>query len=369
MNILILNSIGKNKWGGGEKWMILAAEELQMMGHNVYLGCRKNSEIQRNATMKNLPYINFPIHTDFSIGGIIKVIKTIEYQQIDVIIACQNRDVRVAGFSRFFIKETKPLIVARQGIERIHNAWKYRFTFTKLCDGIITNTASLKEKYDSYGWWDNQHVKVIHNGIPTSHQPCQPLDMEEWFDFKESDKPIIVASTCRLAKQKNIELLIDAAAEVIAHNDKYHFIVAGEGRERHQLQKKIDALGIGDHFKLVGFRSDIDRLLRASDMFVLTSAYEGMSNSIIEAMLAKVPVVCSAVNGATELILNRKNGLLFDHNNLKELINHLIALGDAQLRQELGVNAHQTIVNEFNSTTMAKKYEQHIKLLLNKKND
>ena len=146
-------------------------------------------------------------------------------------------------------------------------------------------------------------------------------------------------------------------------------MVAGEGSERNQLQKKIDSHGIGLHFKLVGFISDINPLLESSDIFVLPSAYEGMSNSIIEAMMAKLPVICSAVNGAKELIENRKNGLLFAHNDKKELTSHLIYLGNQALRKELGENAYQTITKKFTSTIMAKNYEQHINYLISKKND
>lgn len=193
--------------------------------------------------------------------------------------------------------------------------------------------------------------------------------MERWFDFKEIDQPIIVTTTCRLARQKNIEMLIEAAAEVIALNASYHFIVAGEGNERARLQKKIDGLGIGDHLKLIGFISDINPLLHASDIFVLPSAYEGMSNSIIEAMLAKLPVVCTAVNGATELIKDRKNGILVAYNNTTELTKQLIALSNPSLRKELGENAHETISRDFTSAIMAKNYEEHINYLLNKKND
>ncbi|MBP8789891.1 MAG: glycosyltransferase family 4 protein [Breznakibacter sp.] len=367
MNILIINSIGKKKWGGGEKWMVLAAKELHQLGHTVYLGCRKNSLIQEKANTSNLSVINIPIYTDFSIRGIAGLGKAVEKFKIDVIIACQNRDVRVAGFYRLLSRKDKPLLIARQGIERIHNTWKYRFTFTRLCDAIITNTASLKEKYDSYGWWDSNYVKVIHNGTEILSVACQPLELRSWFNFQKTDNPIIVTTTCRLAKQKNIDLLIDAAAEVIAQNNNYYFVVAGEGSERNQLQKKIDSHGIGLHFKLVGFISDINPLLESSDIFVLPSAYEGMSNSIIEAMMAKLPVICSAVNGAKELIETRKNGLLFAHNDKKELTSHLIYLGNQALRKELGENAYQTITKKFTSTIMAKNYEQHINYLLSKK--
>lgn len=367
MNILILNSIGKKKWGGGEKWMVLAAKELHQLGHNVYLGCRKDSLIQKKANTKNLPVVNLPIFTDFSILGMIGVIRNVDKLKIDVIIACQNRDVRVAGFSRLLSRKNKPLIIARQGIDRIHKAWKYRYTFTNLCDAIITNTVSLKEKYDSYGWWDNNYIKVIHNGTEIPSRSSKPLELKKWFDFQKTDNPIIVTTTCRLAKQKNIELLIHAASDIIAKKKNYYFVVAGEGAERHQLQKEIDSHGIGHHFKLVGFISDINSLLEVSDIFVLTSAYEGMSNSIIEAMLAKLPVVCSAVNGANELIENKKNGLLFEHNDKKELTSHLINLDNQALRKELGENAYQTITKKFTSTIMAKNYEQHINYLISKK--
>ena len=367
MNILILNSIGKKKWGGGESWMVLIARELQQRGHTIRIGCRRNSIIKQNAETNQLPVIAFDIYTDFSILGIAQLIKAVNTNNIDVIIACQNRDVRVAGFARMLTCKKTPLIIARQGIKRIHNSWKYRFTFTRLCDSIVTNTASLKEEFDSYGWWDPNHVQVIHNGAEIVNADAEPLDIRQLIDCNKDSKPIIVSTTCRLAKQKNLELLIDAASEIIKQDNRYYFLIAGKGRERKALQQRINMLRIGHRVKLVGFVPDVNQLLKASDIFVLPSAYEGMSNSIIEAMLANLPVVCSAVNGANELINDGENGLLFHPSDTQVLISHLLMLSNPSERQRLGNQAHNTIVTQFSSTLMGQSYERYIEELLAKK--
>jgi glycosyltransferase involved in cell wall biosynthesis len=361
MNILILNSIGKKKWGGGEKWMIVASKELQTLGHNVTIGSFAGSKIEIAANAANIRFRTFSIHTDFSIIGAFQIKKYVEKEKIDIIIACQNRDVRVSGISRL-LSGQKHVIISRQGINRIGNSLKYRLTFTKLCDGIITNTGSLKELYDSYGWWDSNYVKVIHNGLETTPVHNQKMDLSQWFNLDADD--IVVVSSCRLAKQKNLQTLIEAAAIILKTDKDFYFAIAGEGSEREFLQQKIDDYGIGDNVKLIGFVKDISSLLNSAHIFALTSLYEGMPNSILEAMYHQLPVVASMVNGVPEIIDQATDGFLFSPKDSTKLAELLVALKDPQLRKSVGLKAKEKIEEKFSAAVMAKNYEQHMYKLL-----
>ncbi len=365
MNILILNSIGRKKWGGGEKWMILAAKELESLGHNVTVGSFSNSKIHKAAIKAGINFQPFTIHTDFSILGVTQLKIFLKRNRTDVIIACQNRDVRASGFARSLSKPGFPLIVARQGINRIGNSLKYRLTFTKMCDAIITNTLSLKNLYDSYGWWSNDYVRVVHNGLQLKVLGTQKMDLSKWFAINGDN--IIVTATTRLAKQKNLETLIDAAAEVLKSKPHYRFIIAGEGKEHAALQSRIEAHGISDYVKLIGFVDDVESLLNSSHIFALSSLFEGMPNSILEAMYMGLPVVSTRVNGVPEIIENGVEGFIYTPRDSKQLAKHLIELDDQELRNKMGKAASEKIESQFSAKNMAINYEKHIKELLNRK--
>ncbi len=92
MNIVLINSIGKNKWGGGEKWMIMAASGLMSVGHNVVAICRKNSKLARKAKAENIPVKEIGVNSDFDAFAGFKFCRFFKSFEPDVIIGCQNKD-------------------------------------------------------------------------------------------------------------------------------------------------------------------------------------------------------------------------------------------------------------------------------------
>ncbi|MBN2743489.1 MAG: glycosyltransferase [Marinilabiliaceae bacterium] len=299
MNILLINSIGRTKWGGGEKWMLLAAAGLKSRGHHVVVACRKNSVIALKSKAAGLHTIHLPIYTDFSVTGAWKLWRQGLKERFNVIIGCQNRDVRIAGFVSPFMGH--PVVLSRQGVQLIHRSYKYKWSFQHFCDGIITNTRTIKDEYDSYGWWGDDFVKVIHNGVEPPVPVDEPIDIHQWIPRTEVT-PRIVLSGGRLSKQKGYEYLIEAARDVCRVHSDVYFFIAGKGKEEGRLNQLIDALGLSGRVFLVGFHENLAPLFRQSSLFVLSSLFEGMPNVVMEAMMNRVPVVSTRVNGVEELI-------------------------------------------------------------------
>ena len=105
------------------------------------------------------------------------------------------------------------------------------YVFKPFCDGIITNTKTIKEEYDSYGWWDNDYVKVIHNGVERPEENVAPFDYSAYFRKDlNGKKPIAVISTGRLTSQKGFSYLIESARKVVEDNSHVHFFIAGKGK-------------------------------------------------------------------------------------------------------------------------------------------
>lgn len=364
MKILILNSIGSKKWGGGEKWVLMASQSLQDLGHDVQIGCLRGSKLQKRALQVGLSVASFHIFTDFSFLGMVQLRRYFSKNGTDVVIACQNKDVRNCGWTRLMYSGKFPLIVARQGVERIYRGWKYRFTFTRLCDGIVTNSQSLKKLYDRFGWWNDKYVKVITNGIEVRDiSQIVPFDFRKEFGLNAMDEAIFVFTSCRLAKQKRVDLLIEAAHDLVDGGYPFYFVVAGTGREYSLLKRRIEELALTRHFRLVGFKDSVDPYLKGADVFALTSAFEGMSNSLLEAMYFGLPVVSSAVNGSIELI-DAQSGLLFESGSKEDLCNQLLRMNDSGLRKQLGEAAQKRVMGAFPSDIMARNYELYLKELI-----
>lgn len=122
----------------------------------------------------------------------------------------------------------------------------------------------------------------------------------------------VVACFCRLEKQKNLGLLIRAFETFLKTHDDWRLEVYGDGAERDSLKSLAAELGIDDKVSINHGRQDVHDQIRDAGMFVLPSDYEGLSNSMLEAMAIGMPVICTdcPCGGARMVIHNGENGIL-----------------------------------------------------------
>jgi glycosyltransferase involved in cell wall biosynthesis len=123
------------------------------------------------------------------------------------------------------------------------------------------------------------------------------------------DAPV-VGSLARLSEQKGLRYLIAAMPAVLAEHPGAYAMVVGEGSLRDDLEAQARELGVDERVLLVGYHANTVEHLRAMDLFVLPSLYEGMPLAILEAMGAGLPVVATAVDGTPEAVLDGETGLL-----------------------------------------------------------
>ncbi len=168
----------------------------------------------------------------------------------------------------------------------------------KNADYLVCQTQWVKSFFENNGI--NQHCVVIPN-------PVSP-NLPEWRG--ENSKVIITAA--RLEPQKNLPLLIRAFACFLKNHPEYTLKIFGEGYLRTELETLIKDLGLGNSVSLPGFSKDIMNEMAISRMYVSTSDYEGISNSMLEAIAIGVPIVHTdcPVGGAAMYIKNGTNGFL-----------------------------------------------------------
>ncbi|MNI45030.1 putative poly(glycerol-phosphate) alpha-glucosyltransferase [compost metagenome] len=121
-----------------------------------------------------------------------------------------------------------------------------------------------------------------------------------------------IINFCRLESQKNIPQLIDAFAIFVKEFPSYKLIVYGEGSERENILEKIKREHLQEVIELRNFSLNVHEVASKSRMFVSTSDYEGLSNSMLEAMAMGMPVICTdcKIGGARMMINNNENGIL-----------------------------------------------------------
>lgn len=138
----------------------------------------------------------------------------------------------------------------------------------------------------------------------------------------------VLIAVGRLDHQKNPLLLIDAFARVAGAQPDTVLIVVGEGVLRPQVEQRIAELGLGSRVVLAGLQppAQIARMLSASDLYVMSSAYEGMPISVLEAMACGLPVVSTRVGEVGRVVVHGNNGMLVDDHTPQALAEAIEAM-------------------------------------------
>jgi glycosyltransferase involved in cell wall biosynthesis len=353
MNILFLNSLGKNKWGGGEKWMVAAGKGLAARGHRVTIACLKGSRIEEKAIAAGLDIWHFAIPADIAFWKMARLRKYLRNEAVDVLVCCQNKDVRIGA--RAARQVGTNAIFARQGVQNLTNKKKYIVPFTRYIDGLITNTDSIRKTYEAFGWFPDNFVHVIYNGVDV--REVAPINPIETFGLPTGSKTIFSAG--RLDHQKGFDLLIDVAAKAVGEDLPWQFIVAGEGKLKQRLKDLAQKKNVSDTIRFIGFSNRVPALLRGADLFVLPSRYEGMPNALLEAMAAGKACIATAVNGAPELLVDGISGFLVEPENTNQIFEKIkILLTDDAFRQHMGWSARKRVEGYFTIKTMINHLEE-----------
>ena len=230
-------------------------------------------------------------------------------------------------------------------------AFRYRF-------GGVVPVAVADEVRASiqqlYGYLD---PPLIPNGIPTDEYAPNPDTRAQWRQAHGIEPyATVLTHVGRFAPPKNHALLVEAFARVRTDAPLYLLLVGG-GELENAVREQVAALGLQERVRFLGVRADVADILRASDVFVLSSRVEGNLMSVMEAMAAGLPVVSTAVGGVPELVRAGVTGLLVPAGDACSLAEAIAQLGcDPARRAAMGNAARQTARERFDVRVMSLAY-------------
>jgi glycosyltransferase involved in cell wall biosynthesis len=291
---------GARVWGGAERALALLLSGLQQRGHRVLLLCN-DPVVAEPARALGVPAEILPLGGDVSLHHALRLARGLTRLRPDVLLVGMFKKVWLAGLAGRLAGV--PRIVARVGLETdVPRNGKYRFAFRRLVDGVVVVAERMRPAYAALP--GERGLSVIPNGVHPPARAHFPGAVRMSLGIPPGAPCVGVVA--RLVAQKRIDRLLDSVARLPA---KVHCIVAGEGPLRDALRRQAAALGIGGRVHFVGYRADVADVLGALDVFVLASDREGMSNAMLEALAAEVPVVSTRVSGADEALRRGADGV------------------------------------------------------------
>lgn len=247
--------------------------------------------------------------------------------------------------------------------------WVFRI-ITSLADCLLVNSSAVKNHVEKH--FTGDIIQVIFNGIPLKNgcksKPELKKTLSEELGIDAGIPIVTLVSNCN-RKVKRVDLLVEAVP-IVLRKRKVCFLVIGDGHLRPQLEDRAFKLGVDAHLHFMGKRQDVDRILAGSDIAVNTSDSEGLSNSLMEAMQAGLPILASDVPGNRDLVVDNANGLLFRRGDPSDLAFKLLHLLRDEIKStRFGINGRNLIERHFTLNQMIEKHMQLYSNLTKKDHD
>jgi glycosyltransferase involved in cell wall biosynthesis len=152
---------------------------------------------------------------------------------------------------------------------------------------------------------------------------------------------------------------VDVAAAVLKQTPRAHFVMAGDGELRPQIEARIRHHGIESHMTLLGWKNENEMpgLYRNLDIVVLTSLWEGLPCVFSEAMACELPIVATNVDGAREAIVHEDNGFLHEPHDIAGMAQSVVKLVEnSEMRKAMGARGKSRVM-EFDISTSVSNLE------------
>jgi glycosyltransferase involved in cell wall biosynthesis len=239
----------------------------------------------------------------------------------------------------------------------------------KKMDYLVTVNHEGIEEFQALGY-PLARIQYIPNGV------AFPSDGKAQYD-----QVLFVITTVRLDKQKGLDILLKAWARVVTHEKNLKLLILGRGPLELELKNMSKAIGISDSVEFIGEVNNVEEYLKQSDIFVLASRAEGMSNALLEAMSHGLTCIATNISGNAELMglendskipkgdfIGVPNGLLIQPEDIEGLTKAILFLVKNQKeRENFGRNGRQYIQKNFSIDLIADKYITLYQHMLNRK--
>ena len=278
-----------------------------------------------------------------------KTIKDIiEYERISII----HSHHRMAAFYTELLTSK-----AMKKVANAHNTFTDKKILTRFAyrnTKVVAVGEMVKKNLIEYFGIPKDLICVIHNAVKPFDGNTTQIEVL----YKERIKGnVLIGNIGRLSEQKGMVYFIEAAEITASAHPEARFVIVGDGEEKEQLQKLVEIKGLRDKVLFMGYRNDIQNVMKQLDFVVLSSLWEGLPLTPIEAYSVGKTVIGPSVDGTPEIICDGVDGYLIEPRNpaqLAEKMNKLIE--NPEIRKNMGIQAMKRYQNEFSFEKLSQRY-------------
>jgi len=334
-------------------------------GHEIYVGCRKESLLHEMLRDSEVRLIPMTFRSKFDSVNIWQIKTAVEEYGIEIINAQSSLDRYTSIMSKLKYSLNVKVVHTRRQVSKSKGGVLQSLFYMGGTSKIVAVSAGVKKSLIRNGIKPS-HIEVIYNGTPESKYNCVSAEKALLLRSKHAIKPGEFVIGC-VSRRKNQEELIHALSQL-----KFSFKMLFIGIEAESdLQKLVDSYNLRDQVEFLG-ELPTELVLNYYQLFhamVLPSTMEGLSQSLLEAMYLRVPVIATRAAGNIDLIQDQVNGLLYNKKDIKGLVTAINSIYNRTIDLNLLINnGHMTAKETYSIDRTISNYEQFFEnLLLSKK--
>lgn len=295
-----------------------------------------------------------------ALGSSIRLFRLIRREKIDIVHTFfQTSDLWAGPIAK--LAGVKALISSRRDmgfLRRPKHHVAYRLLH-RIFDQVQAVSEGVRRWTIKTDGIDPERVVTIHNGIDTNLSASAREVAQLRESLQIGPERLVITTVANLRHVKGIDVLVRAAALVSKQFPECFFVVAGDDSHpsRRGYVDEINALakslGIEHSLRFIGQSNQVPALLSLSDVFVLPSRTEGLSNALLEGMLFGLPCVATSVGGNPEVVIDNQTGYLVPPDDPGAMADRILKLAqDPELRQRLGRASRARIEQDFTVAEM-----------------
>lgn len=337
---------------GGTENVVLQLCDILKQDVDKVVVCSGGGVHEKELKKRGIKHYKIPDISSRSIKDIVKIIYRIRYILREEEITIIHSHHRMAAFYAELVAGKSIIKIAN-----VHNTFSDKKYLTRIAyknTKLIAVGEMVKRNLMEYFQINARQINVIHNAVKDfDNKVCIIKEIQE----EKENGNVLIGNIGRLSEQKGMSYFLDAVAMVNKIHPKVKFFIIGEGEEKNRLEEQTIRLKINDIVYFLGYRSDIQNLMSQLDFIVLSSLWEGLPLTPIEAYSVGKTVIGTAVDGTVEIIRDGIDGCLIEPRNAQAIagkINYLIE--HPEFRKEMEKEARKRYEAEFSFEQLKKSY-------------
>jgi glycosyltransferase involved in cell wall biosynthesis len=361
-NNAVLHLIDTTGPGGAETVFIQLAEAMGKRGYRSVVVIRGPGWVQQELQRRGIDPIVLESKGSFNVKFLWALVSLVKKENIALIhshLLGSNVYAAITG-----LIARVPVVATYHGMVDVSPNERFRRTKHQLMRWGISHYVAvsngLMSNIREQGLLSPEKTTIVYNGIDTSKY-ARNKDQSIRESLNLPAGAILVGSLGNVRKAKAYDVLVSAAAQVVARSPEVHFIIAGDKKPSimKALNEQIEKLNIAANIHFLGFQQDCAAMLAQMDIFLLSSTSEGFSISTIEAMATGLPVLVTRCGGPEEIVEHNRTGWMVEVNNAEAIAEGFrVLLKDAKLCERLAQAGKQHAVGKFGLQNMLSSYDK-----------